>query len=788
MAEDLYGNIWIGTQQNYLYRYDFKQFTQYDTANGLADTNIYSLCADSKGNLWVGTFSQGLFKGYNGTFVEYDLEGATDRYPFTIYAIYEDPKGSIWVGTNEGLFRVKNETVQHYTPEQGLSSPFILDILEDNDGNIWVGTRSGICRIQETPAGEIAIASFFGYTEEEGDIVINCLFEDNEKSLWIGTVGFDLKRLREARFSTYSRKAGVPNFNLTLFKAQNGDIWVGSMKGELYRFREGKFTKILDLEYPSEATEITAVEEDADGSLWFGTNLKGIFQWKNGTLVHHSDENAPHPRYRIYAITRDSKNNLWFATYLGGLACYRSGRFHTYTTADGLASNWVTNVHEDRQGNLWIGTYEGITILAGGQWEQGQMKTLLPGRQISALYEDDDGVSWIGAYGSGLTRIKGEETFTYTRADGLGSEYLFQILEDNRGNLWISSYDGVMKINKTELNDFAAGSIKRLNCITFGLADGMKSVLCSARYRNSIIKTSSGELWFATRKGIATINPDKIKLNKMPPPMVLKKIVFNYQTIPMERTGNSFKGVKDLLFYFTAPTFISQERVKFKYRLVGYDQEWRWVDAFQERMAHYQNIPYGHYRFQVIACNSDGIWNLTGTSFDFTLKPRFYETLVFKFTVLLAAGLFILGAYWGLKKYLYFQKTKNKYKHSTLDPAITGKYTKRLLYLLKEEKMYKDTAISLESLAQKLSLQPRLLSQVINERLNKNFWGLVNSYRMEEALRLLKDPGKKKSSILDIAFEVGFNSKEAFNRVFKKHTGMTPSQYRKEARLEDENS
>ena len=200
-------------------------------------------------------------------------------------------------------------------------------------------------------------------------------------------------------------------------------------------------------------------------------------------------------------------------------------------------------------------------------------------------------------------------------------------------------------------------------------------------------------------------------------------------------------------------------------------------------MAHYQKIPNGHYRFHVTACNSDGIWNLTGASFDFTLKPRFYETLIFQLTVLLAVGLFLFAAYWSLKKYFSFQKIKNKYKHSSLDTAITGKTIKKLLFLLKEEKIYKESGISLEALAQKLSLQPRVLSQVINEHLNKNFWGLINSYRMEEALRLLKDPGEKQTSILDIAFEVGFNSKEAFNRVFKKHTGMTPSQYRKETRL-----
>ncbi len=779
LAEDLYGHIWIGTGQNYLYRYDSKKISHYDTSNGLADLNIYSLCADSKGNLWVGTFSEGLFKGYNGNFQEYELEGVTERYPFTIYSIIEGRKGHIWVGSSEGLFQLKEGVLHTYTPAQGLSSPVIFDIKEDSDGNIWVGTRSGVCRIKENPSGEISIDPFLGYTEAEGHIVINRLFEDRERSLWIGTVGFDMKRLREARFSMYSRKDGIPNFNLTLFNDHRGDSWVGTMNGEIYRFKDGAFTRIAELENPSEAAEITALEEDAEGNIWLGTAMRGIFQLKNGRLIPPVSDRAPNPRYRVYAIYKDSKNNLWFATYLGGLSCYSNGTFKTYTTADGLPSNWITNLLEDKQGNLRVGTNRGIAILPNGRWDKGGLKTYLPGTQISALYEDEEGVSWIGAYGSGLVRLQGERHFSYTTADGLGSEYIFQVVEDTRGDLWMSSYDGVMKINKKELNDFAAGKIKRLDCVTFGLSDGMKSVLCSSRNRNSIVKTPTGELWFATRKGIAAINPDKIRINKTPPPVVFKKIVFNYRTITPDQEGKSVKGIKDILFYFTSPTFISRERVKFKYRLEGYDTDWKLLEAGQERMAHYQNLPDGRFTFKVIACNSDGIRNEAGASFTFTLTPFFYETLLFK---ILGGGFLVLlfiGTYYGLKKYLRFQRTKNKYKHSTLDSSKTEKYVQQLLFLLQEEKIYKTQDLSLDSLAQKLSITARELSQLINEQFNKNFWGLINQYRMEEAIALLKNPGKKPPSIPDIAFAVGFNTKEAFHRVFKKHTGMSPIQYKK---------
>jgi len=781
MVEDLYGSIWIGTQQNYLYKYDFKNFTLYDTESGLADFNIYSLCADSKGNLWVGTFSEGLFKGYDGFFVSYELEGTTIQYPYTIHSIYQDRSGIIWVGTAEGLFGVKNEILHHYSVEQGLSHPLVTDILEDSDGNLWVGTRNGVCRIQENPSHGIAIESMYNYSEDGEEININRLFEDREKSIWIGTVGYDMKRLREARFYTFSRKEGIPNFRLTLYQAKDGQIWVGSIKGELLRFKDGQFERFTSLKNPGEATEITAIGEDSRGNLWLGTVLRGIFQLKDGKLINHTRENptAPDRRHRIIVINGDSKNNLWFATYLGGLVRLKNGIFKTYSTVEGLPSDWVTNIHEDRNKNLWVGTYKGLSKITDSIWKPEKIKTFMPGTQISAIYEDEAGVLWVGAYSTGLVRLKNKQISIIKKADGLGSEYIFQIVGDDRGNLWMSSYDGVMKINKKELNDFASGKLNRINCITFGLSDGMKSVLCSSRNRNSILKISNGEFWFATRKGIAAINPGKTKINKIPPPVVFEKIVFNYQSISKNQNGKAFKGIKDILFFFTAPTFISQERVQFKYRLEGYDNDWIILKGNKERQAHYQDLPNGEYTFRVTACNSDKIWNNTGAAFRFTLKSRFFNTLFFKIFSIILFAFFVVGLNFILKKILLFQKNKNRHRYFPLDEKQTDSQLKKLLILLKDEKIYKDKNISLNLLAEKLSIQPKVLSQLINEHLNQNFWGLINNYRMEEACQLLLDPDKKLHSMLDIAYAVGFNSKEAFNRVFKKHIGMTPSQYKK---------
>jgi AraC-like DNA-binding protein len=354
-------------------------------------------------------------------------------------------------------------------------------------------------------------------------------------------------------------------------------------------------------------------------------------------------------------------------------------------------------------------------------------------------------------------------------------------VEDDRGNFWMSSDSGVLKVAKNDLNEAAENNTGKINCITFGLSDGMRSIECSRSPVNSAILTRSGELWFATKNGISVIDPAKIRINKLPPTVIIEQFLVNDRALSAEpREGTvTIKGDKanDVLFDFTATTFISPEKVRFKYRLNGYDGDWLYPESGLQRQAHYANLPPGNYTFEVTACNSDGVWNKPGDSLVFKIKSGFFKTIFFKVLVifiLLTAGPAIYFLY---KKNFFRQE--EKYKSSHLDPERTEEYLRKLLYLLEMEKVYRDENISLQLLSEKSGIQPHYLSQIINEKMNKNFITLINGYRVIEAKKRLVDPKDGHQSILGIAFDVGFNSKAAFNRAFKKHTGMTPSEYKK---------
>ena len=178
-----------------------------------------------------------------------------------------------------------------------------------------------------------------------------------------------------------------------------------------------------------------------------------------------------------------------------------------------------------------MGTENGIDILENHKRDTLSQKKYLTGTFITGVYEDkiDDDVFWIGAFYKGLVRLKNGHPVFYTKKDGFPTKFIYQILEDDYGNLWMSSDNGVVKVSKRILNEFAEGDVDKINCTFYGIPDGMNTNQCSFGTRNSIIKTQSGEFWFSTLKGIAVVHPGKIKINKNPPPIIIKKVLFNYE-------------------------------------------------------------------------------------------------------------------------------------------------------------------------------------------------------------------------------------------------------------------
>jgi two-component sensor histidine kinase len=343
----------------------------------------------------------------------------------------------------------------------------------------------------------------------------------------------------------------------------------------------------------------------------------------------------------------------------------QGGKCSTYTTAEGLPGNTVMVVCEDRKGECWIGTDGGLSRFENGKFINLTTRDGLSTNGVNSIYEDADGSLWIGTKGGGLDRYKEGKFTVYTGREGLFSDEIYELIEDDFGYFWMSCRNGIFRVSKKDFDDLDQGKIKALTCITFGKADGMASVQCNGVAKPSGWKGKDGRLWFPTIRGVLAVE-SRIKTNDKPPPLVIEEILADKK--PIDASGENLgaatntvsrktlpltgspthpltiaPGRGELEIHYTALSFQAPEKNRFKYMLEGADSAW--IDAGTHREAHYNNIGPGTYRFRVIACNNDGVWNNAGASLPLVFLPHYWQTWWFKLAIPTALALVLAAFY-----------------------------------------------------------------------------------------------------------------------------------------------
>jgi ligand-binding sensor domain-containing protein len=224
-------------------------------------------------------------------------------------------------------------------------------------------------------------------------------------------------------------------------------------------------------------------------------------------------------------------------------------------------------IYEDRQGALWIGTRRGLYRLKeGNDTFYTTRDGLSPGELVTSFHEDEDGTVWIGTYGGGLNRFRDGRFTVYTTDHGLPDNTIYQILDDGRGNLWMSSNRGIFRISKKELNDCARGQIASVASVVYGTADGMKSAECNGGNQSAGCKTRDGRLWFPTTKGVVVVDPANIRTNALPPPVAIEQVIVDKKSIALDGRAEAPPGRGELEVRYTALSFLDPSKVRFKYR------------------------------------------------------------------------------------------------------------------------------------------------------------------------------------------------------------------------------
>ncbi len=597
--------------------------------------------------------------------------GKIKRFPSSrndndmIMSLTEDSEGNIWLCRKKGILEKFNpETEKFLSYDISNYSKRLKDILFDSRGILWIVTDNrGAARFNKNNNSLITYRKDITDSYSISDDRLKCVYEDDTGLMWFGSVNSGVNILNmSSQYFTLHKHNPSDNNSLgdntvwALYKDSRDLLWIGHNKGlDCYDEKTNTFTHYVnDPTDPYSITSggnVSSISEDPDGNLWIGVYGGGVdyMDLKTGRFYHHRhDPDNPesvHSNAVIETVITRS-GDLWVGSSPNGLDRFDrdTGKFIHYGRPDVS----VNTFFEDFRSRLWFGSWRGILGMYDRETDSITLYRFSPNTKntisqgnIQSVYGDGRGIIWIGM-STGLNSFDPDTGIfsRYTSKDGLEGEFIMGILEDSRGNLWLSTNRGISSFDpdKRKFKNYGQWN---------GLPDG-------EFIQTSCTKSRDGKMYFGNSKGFVTFYPRNIKANTHIPPVAITGFyIFNKPVqpgpdSPLEKPVTEAKSVSlshsqnVFSIEFAALNYSAPEEIEYKYILEGFDKEWIYCDA-SHRLATYTNLDPGRYTFKVTAANEDGLWNPAGTSLNISVTPPWWNTLWFKWSVLiLSTGLILL--------------------------------------------------------------------------------------------------------------------------------------------------
>jgi signal transduction histidine kinase/ligand-binding sensor domain-containing protein len=627
-TDDADGALWVRGVDERLWRLRDGRFTEVPR-QGLTGTTIRVLARDAGGRVWVGTdaeiavFTGGRFEVMTPANGEPRLDVSTMRFA---------ADGSLWVVANGRVRQARGRTwVWSDDGSHGLSGPSVR-LHEDRQGGVWCWHNGkGVLHVRADGRSR-------WLTDAEGlpGTRVRDLLEDREGNIWLAIERGGLARVRDAWFEVHT-VAGQSDLAVSsIAEARDGSLWIGSLGGGVERRRHGIATQ-LALPRATAGGFVFSVQPDAGGRIWLSADQEDLF-YVDGDRIRR----APVQVHGIKTMLADADGGLWLGTK-SGLSRLDRGRLHVFGPEDGFERRDVRALARGPDGAIWIGTGDG-TIYRHRAGDPTLARFTPPGAKpvqtIWSLDVDAAGTVWAGTFRGGLLRLRDGQFTRYTTERGLPSNIVCQVIEDDAGQMWLGSANGIVRVAKAALEASPAAGL--LPVVRYGRSDGLPTLECSGNYQPSAARTRDGRLWFATPRGLVSVNPHAAAVTRTPPLVVLEDVLVDQRPVSIAAPAASLAagtgpggsdaapgalrippGQHRLEFHYTGLTFATPDQVRFRYRIDGLESDW--VDAGTQRVAHYGYVPPGRYRFRVSASHGDGRWSTREASLAFVVLPRFYE-------------------------------------------------------------------------------------------------------------------------------------------------------------------
>ena len=662
------GALSIGFRRHGLARLHANQLTRWTTTEGLSGNEIVSLVTTPDGSIWAGAATQGLNRIRQGRVTIYRRQ--QDLPDNDCYALAVAAAGGVLVGTATGVANVSDAGVKPVPLMKGETPAPVSAILESDSGGLWVGTPRGLWHLEAGHQRRYTVAH--GLPSDD----VTALVHGGNRTLWIGMRSGGLARRRDARFESFTIADGLPNdFVHALYEDRERNLWGGTNAGGLSRLRDTPFRTVSTREgLPSEV--VRAVFESRDGGMWVGTHGHGLIRLLNGTVTRWTTRDGL-PGDGISMIGESRDGAMWIGTAVGLIRM--NGRSLTrYTTASGLPHENVRSLFEDRDGRIWIGTAGGICrienercraverlgIYARGfhqspdgaiwiaghgglfRYHAGRVKHWgteegLSSTFLTSMAAESDGTLWLSTADAGLNRFNGGHITRYGLGQGLYDETIYRVLSDGRGGVWMTSNRGLFRVARAELDALAERRGATLRSHAYTEVDGLHSPEFVGGSFPSGVVTRNGRLWLPSVKGVVVFDSARMDAAAPPPQTHLERMAIDGKPFNPAAPATLGPGVGRLEFSYTAFQFAAPTRLRFRYKLEGFDANW--VDAGARRAAYYTSLPPGHYVFRVQASNGPGAWGPAAATAAIALAPRFHQPGWFIACSVVAAGLLVFG-------------------------------------------------------------------------------------------------------------------------------------------------